>query len=305
MAEPTLVVMAAGLGRRYGGLKQLDPIGPNGEIALAYYVYDALRAGFAKVVFVIGKGMKELFRERVGKDVEGRVDTAYVCQALGDLPEGFGVPAGREKPWGTGHAILCCRDVVHAPFAVINCDDFYGPASYRILCDYLGSAKDEPGTSDYCMVGFVLKNTLSPHGHVARGICTVSTDGFLIRVTERTRVRSIEGAVKYADDDGRWVALSPDSIASMNMWGFTPGLFAELERKFVRFLEARANDPNAEFFIPEVVGELVKEGKARVKVLPTDETWFGITYKEDKPAAQQIIRDLIARGVYPKRLWGE
>lgn len=302
--KPTLIVMAAGLGRRYRGLKQLDSVGPHGEVPLAYCVYDALRAGFGKIVFVISEPMEEMFRERIGRYVEARTDTVYVYQRQDDLPQGSRVPPEREKPWGTGHAILCCREVVKEPFAAINADDFYGPTSYEILCDYLRRARDKPGNCDYAMVGFLLKNTLSPHGSVARGICAVSPDGFLETVTERTRVRERDGIIRYADDDGRWMELPTDSIASMNMWGFTPSLFPELEKRFVRFLEDRAADPNAEYFIPDIVGDLVTEGRARVKVLPTDEVWFGITYREDTPTVRAVIQDLITRGVYPENLWG-
>jgi NDP-sugar pyrophosphorylase family protein len=299
MPKPTLIIMAAGLGSRYGGIKPLAPVGPNGEAAVAYSIHDALKAGFGRIVFVIRKAMEAPFRERVGKAVEKTTDTAYVFQELDRLPAGkagFHVPAGREKPWGTGHAILCCKGTLRTPFAVINADDFYGPMSYAALADHLKAAPS------YCMAGFVLKNTLSPHGTVSRGICEVTRDGFLLSVTERAQVRRSGNSIQYADGTGRWVEISGETIVSMNMWGFTPGIFGELERRFVAFLEKSGANLKAEYYIPTVVGELVRERKAKVRVLKTEETWFGLTYPEDLAAAQQAVRDLIRRGVYPERL---
>jgi len=314
MARITLVVMAAGVGTRYGGMKQIDPIGPNGETALSYCVYDALRAGFDRVVFVIRERMKRVFRESIGQVIERQVDTAYVFQELDRLPPGAALPRSREKPWGTGHAVLCCRDEVATPFAVINADDLYGPTAYRLMAEHLarvahppsgeGTKTPPPGASlpHYCMVGFILKNTTSPHGTVARGICDVSPDGYLRNVTERTRIREVGGAIHYADGD-RWVELSPDSIASMNIWGLTPDFFEELEARFVRFLRANSDNPKAEYYLPEVVGALARGRKARIAVLKTNDRWYGITYQEDKPGVQQAIRDMIRAGVYPEKLW--
>ena len=296
MPNPTLIIMAAGLGSRYGGIKQLAPVGPNGETAVAYSIHDALKAGFGRIVFVIRKAMEAPFHERVGKAVEKIADTAYVFQKLDRLPPGFRVPAGREKPWGTGHAILCCKEAVRTPFAVINADDFYGPTSYAALADHLKAAPS------YCMVGFVLKNTLSPHGTVSRGICEVTRDGFLVSVTERTQIRRSGDAVQYADETGQWVEIPGETTVSMNLWGFTPEIFDELERRFAAFLEKRGADLKAEYPIPTVVGELVRGGQAKIRVFKTRETWFGLTYPEDLPAAQQAVRDLIRRGVYPSRL---
>jgi hypothetical protein len=297
--------MAAGIGRRYGGLKQIDPIGPHGEIILDYSVYDALRAGFEHVVFVINKEIEQAFRERVGSTIEGQVETRYVFQELEDVPYGFEVPADRQKPWGTGHATLSCRDVVGSPFAVINADDFYGRSSFRTLCDYLTGAHDRSGVFDCCMVGYVLENTLSTHGYVARGVCEVDADGFLVDIHERTRIQRLDGNVKYTENGATWIELPPESVVSINMWGFTPSLFGELEARFAQFL--RRNQPNiqkAEFFLPAVIGELVKENVARVKVLSTDERWYGITYQQDKPRVTQAIQALIRQGVYPEQLWG-
>lgn len=303
MVKPTLVVMAAGMGSRYGGLKQMEAVGPGGETVIDYCVYDALRAGFGKVVFVVRRAMETDFRARIGRAIEAQVETAYAFQELDCLPAGMTVPPGREKPWGTGHAVLCCRGVVGDAFAAINADDYYGPESYRILCDYLGEAKDGPGGYDYCMTGFDMRNVLSPHGYVSRGVCEVDADGLLKGVTERTRIQRFEDGIKYADDDGEWVALSGDTVASMNIWGFTPSIFAELDERFARFLRARGSDPKAELFLPEVVGDLIAEGRARVRVLHTDEKWFGVTYKEDLAGFREAILRKIEEGVYPGRLW--
>ena len=316
MRKPTLVIMAAGVGRRYGGLKQVDGIGPHGEPALAYAVYDALRAGFARIVFVVRESIRDAFRDAVARDIEKRVETAYVCQELDGLPDGFTVPEGREKPWGTGHAVLCCRDAVDSPFAVVNADDFYGRSSYVLLARDLNRASNpkfhppEAGKirnpqlpHDFCLVGFSLKNTLSPHGHVARGICEVGGDLFLQRVVERTRIQEADGRIVDEDDGGAVVELAPDSIASMNIWGFTPDVFPHLHDQFIAFLQARGSDPTSEFYLPEAVGGMAGDGIARVRVLKTDEKWFGITYREDKPRVQKAIRELVDRGVYPERLW--
>jgi hypothetical protein len=305
MSKPTLVVMAAGIGSRYGGLKQIDPVGPNGEIILDYSVYDALNVGFGKVVFVIKQDIEEAFRERVGKSIEKRCETIYVFQQVEDVPEGFEVPPDRQKPWGTGHATLSCGNVVDSPFAVINADDFYGQSSYQTLCDYLRSAQDHDGVYNYCMVGYVLKSTLTEHGHVARGVCTVDEDGFLVEIRERTRIEKFGEIVKYTEDGETWIEIPGESVVSTNMWGFAPSLFLELEARFPHFLqENRDNLQRAEYFLPDVVGDLVRENKARVRVLSTNQRWFGVTYKQDKPRAQQAIRDLIRRGVYPENLWG-
>jgi hypothetical protein len=305
MSNPTLVVMAAGIGRRYGGLKQIDPIGPAGEIILDYSVYDALRAGFESVVFVISQEIEGAFRDRVGKTIERQVETRYVFQELADVPDGFEIPADRQKPWGTGHATLSCRHVVRSPFAVINADDFYGRSSFQALGDYLRDAQDRHGVYNYCMVGYVLENTLSAHGHVARGVCEVDAGGFLVDVHERTRIQRFNGGVKYSDGGESWVELSAASVVSMNMWGFTPSLFGELEARFAQFLRRnRARIRAAEYFLPDVIGELVQENVARVKVLPTDERWYGITYQEDKPRVKEAIRALIRQGAYPEQLWG-
>ena len=304
MIKPTLIVMAAGMGSRYGGLKQLDPVGPNGEIILDYSVYDALRAGFGKVVFVIKEEFEQTFRGQVGTTIGKHCETAYVFQKIQDVPPDFVIPPDRKKPWGTGHAVLSCKDVVHTPFAVINADDFYGRASYQVLCDYLKNAQDRAEVYDYCMVGFVLENTLTEHGHVARGVCSLDEKGFLIGIRERTRVERFENAVRYTEDGETWVEIPNNTIASLNMGGFTPSFFAELEAHFRSFLQENGHNIKAELFLPAVVGSLIKAKKARVQVLATSERWFGVTYQQDKPRVKQAIQDLIRRGDYPERLWG-
>ncbi len=303
MGETALIVMAAGIGSRYGGLKQIDPVGPNGEKIVDYSVYDARRAGFRKVVFVIRREMEEDFRTHIGRRIEEQIETAYVYQELAPLPEGFTVPEGRIKPWGTAHAVAACREAVRTPFAVINADDFYGPSAFRLLGDFLGKAEDSEGVQEYCLVGYLLGNTLSEHGHVSRGVCEVAPDGTLRTIRERVRIQRFGDAIRHTEDGEHWIDLPADSVVSMNMWGFTPSLFEELDTGFVEFLEARGTDLKAEYFLPERVGELVAAGRARVKVLRTGERWFGITYKEDKPFVEQAVRALIERGVYPPSLW--
>jgi dTDP-glucose pyrophosphorylase len=297
--------MAAGVGSRYGGLKQIDPVGPGGEIILDYSVHDALEAGFGRVVFVIKKEIEDAFRERVGESIEKQCETAYVYQRLDDLPDGFEVPPQRSKPWGTAHAVLSCRDTVEPPFAVINADDFYGRSAFRALGDYLASARDRDGVYDYCMVGYVLGNTLTEHGHVARGVCTVDAEGFLVGIREHTRIERHDGGARTSEDGGEtWAAIAADSVVSMNLWGFTPGVFGELAARFPHFLHERRGDIlKAEYFLPDVIGQLIGEGKARVRVLPTDERWFGVTYREDRPRVKQAVQDMVRRGVYPERLW--
>ena len=303
MSNPTLVVMAAGIGSRYGGLKQIDPIGPNGEIIIDYSVYDALRAGFARVVFIVRDEIKDEFSALMGNKLAGRCEVSYVIQRLDDLPGGYAVPEGRSKPWGTAHAVYACRDVIDGPFAVINADDFYGRDAYRLLYDYLVQASDEGGVYDYCMVSYLLGKTLTKSGHVARGVCAVSDDDYLIEIHERKHIELFNGKPRYTEDGESWVRASPDAPVSMNMWGFTPSLISELAPRFSRFL-AVMSDPNRdEYLLPEVVGELITEKRARVKVLPTKEQWFGVTYREDRPRVQKEIRALIEKGIYPHDLW--
>jgi hypothetical protein len=305
MSDPTLVILAGGIGSRYGGLKQADPIGPNGELIIHYSVYDALKAGFGHVVFLIRRDIEDAFRERIGNGVERHTDVTYAFQDLENIPAGLTIPDRRTKPWGTGHAVLCCKDVVHGNFAAINADDFYGKTAYAALADYLRVAADTPNGYAYSMVGYVLSNTLSEHGHVARGVCQVDADGYLTGVRERLHIESLPKGIMDRLEDGSLVPFATDSTVSMNIWGFTPSLFGELEVLFPRFLEESvpANPLKAEFLLPNIVGDLVQDGKARVKVLPTNEKWFGVTYQADRPRVQAAVRELIAQGRYPARLW--
>ena len=305
MASLTLVVMAAGIGSRYGGLKQIDPVGPSGEIVVDYSIYDALRAGFDKVVFIIRREIEDAFRRRVDRTIQDRVETDYVLQELDALPEGFHVPPGRTKPWGTAHAILLAKDKVRTPFAAINADDYYGRTAFGSIAAHLRKAADTPAFYDYAMVGYILESTLSDHGHVARGVCTADPEGCLIDICERLMVQRFEDGIKFTENGRDWIDLPADSIVSLNIWGFTPSIFGEIEARFPVFLKANPSSIiKAEFLIPEIVGKLVREKKARVKVLPTHEIWYGVTYPEDRPRVQAAIRELIARGLYPENLWG-
>ena len=306
MGEPTLVVLAAGIGSRYGALKQLDPIGPTGELIVDYSIYDALQAGFRQVVFVINQEFEEAFRHRIGRNIEARCDTHYAFQRLDDLPDGFEVHPGRLKPWGTGQATLSCRQVVHTPFAVINADDLYGRSAFLALCERLRLAQDGSPPYDYCMVGYSIENILSEHGYVARGVCTVNAAGYLQEIHERTRIEKLGEAARYTEDGQTWIGIPRGTPVSMNIWGFTPSLFRELAAQFTQFLrENQANLLNAEFYLPQVVGELIRQNRATVKVLPSNEQWFGITYQEDKPRVEKAIRNLVRLGVYPENLWAE
>jgi hypothetical protein len=299
--KPTLVVMAAGVGSRYGGLKQIDPVGPNGEIILDYSVYDAVRAGFGKVVFIIRRDIEKDFKAIIGSHFTGRVNVDYVFQELNDLPAGFGVPEGRSKPWGTAHAVRSCRNAVKEPFGVINADDLYGAQSYKFLADYL--SKLSPSDNEYAMVGFKISNTLSDHGHVTRGICEVDDRGMLKTVVERFKIEKTAGGARYQDEKEQWVPLNGDAIASMNMWGFTPTLFGYLEQKLPIFLKGAANNLKAEFLMPSVVDELIKARKISLKVLDTPAKWLGITYKEDKPEVVRSVGELVKNKTYPSPLW--
>jgi UTP-glucose-1-phosphate uridylyltransferase len=288
--------MAAGIGSRYGGLKQIDPVGPSGEIVLDYSVYDAIQAGFGKVVFIIRPDIEEAFKEVIGTKLDGRIKVEYVFQTVDKLPGGFSVPDGRTKPWGTGQAVLMAKPVVHEPFAVINADDFYGRESLRVVADRLKAA-DVNGT-DFCMAGFYIKNTLSPHGGVARGYCDVK-NGKLQHIVERFNIeRKPDGVIRY--DGGE---MADDDMVSMNTWGFTPKLFDFLERGFEEFLAAKGSELKSEFYLLEVVDGMIQRGDAEVAVLPTNEKWMGVTYADDKPQVMTGIRALVNAGVYPADLW--
>ncbi|MCI2425341.1 nucleotidyltransferase [Candidatus Acetothermia bacterium] len=301
----TLIVMAAGIGSRYGGLKQIDPIGPHNELIIDYSIYDALAAGFTRVVFVINETIEQLFRQRVGEAIEDHCETAYVLQRIDNLPVGFTVPPARTRPWGTAHAILSCKDIVDSPFAVINADDFYGRASFHILIDYLKKLRDNNDLIECCMVGYELEKTLSNHGHVTRGLCTVDQTDFLVKIDERSRIQKFGEVIKYSEDGIHWTEIGPETIVSMNMWGFVPSLFSELETRFPSFLREKQDEiEQAEFLLPSVIGSILNEQRARVKVLPTCEQWFGVTYQQDRAQARDAIALLIQQGLYPKKLWG-
>ena len=305
MRKTTLVVMAAGIGSRFGGgIKQLEPVGPSGEIIMDYSVYDAIQAGFDKVVFIIRKDLEKDFREIIGNRMEKIVETAYAFQELDDLPAGFQRPEGRTKPWGTGQAILCCKDLVQEPFAVINADDYYGKEAFVKVHDYLAGEHPACGKMDFCMAGFQLGNTLSENGGVTRGICSVNEDGHLTKVTEtKNIVKTPEGAAVQGED-GHLTSVAADCPVSMNMWGFTPEIFEVLENGFAEFLKNLSDPMKGEYLIPTIVDGLIQEQKANVTVLESRDKWFGVTYKEDKPAVVRSFRELIDAGVYREKLFG-
>jgi NDP-sugar pyrophosphorylase family protein len=300
--KPTLLVLAAGMGSRYGGLKQIDPVGPMGETIIDYSVFDALRGGFGKIVFVIRKDIEEAFKKTFGRRFESKIAVEYTFQELDLLPSGFKFPPGRTKPWGTGHAIWIAENKIAEPFAVINGDDFYGAESFKKIAHYLQTASDAQ-YAEYSMVGFVLRNTLSEHGSVARGVCQLDANGFLQTVTEYTKIEKKGAGAQHVEADGQTKQFSADEIVSMNLWGFTPSIFKSLHSQFTEFLKAKGNEEKSEFFIPSVVNRLITEKKARVKVLETKERWFGITYLADKATVSNNILELVRSGHYPKELW--
>lgn len=307
MKDPILVIMAAGMGSRYGGLKQIDPVDEAGDIIMDFSVFDAMKAGFKKFVFVIKKEIEKDFKEVIGNRIEKLAEVHYVFQELGKVPAGTEIPEGRVKPWGTGHAILCCKDVLDAPFAVINADDFYGRDAFQKLYNHLTSIQEEKPMK-IAMVGYVLENTLTDNGHVARGVCQVSEDGYLQKIDERTMIQKIDGQAHYSEDGGEsFVPVANDAPVSMNMWGFPLAYLKALEEKFPIFLQTtvKENPLKAEFFLPIVVDELLREEAATVKVLHSADKWFGVTYKEDKPAVMAGIQGLKDAGLYPQDLWKE
>lgn len=299
--QPALLVLAAGMGSRYGGLKQIDPVGPNGEIIIDYSIHDAIQAGFGKVVFVIRKDIEDEFRASVGSRFEGVIPVEYAFQDLEDLPAGYAVPKGRVKPWGTGHAILAARSLINVPFAAINADDFYGRAGYRLLGTHLSMAHDSAHI-DHAMVGYVLRNTLSEHGSVSRGICECDGDGCLQDVVEHVAVVP-SGNDARSIADGSETSISGDTLVSLNFWGFTPSIFGQLESEFRDFLSTHGDQLKSEFFIPTVVGSLVNRGMANVTMLESPDRWFGITYPQDKSLVAENIRQLVDEGRYPQRLF--
>lgn len=304
MNKVTLVIMAAGMGSRYGGIKQLEAVGPSGEIIMDYSIYDALRAGFNKVVFIIRRDIEKEFKEVIGNRIEKLIEVEYVYQDLHALPEGYVCPEGRTKPWGTGQAILSCKGVVKEPFAVINADDYYGSKAFQIVYDFLANIVQSNEKYEFCMAGYVLKNTLSDHGTVTRGICQVSDQQKLEVVTETFEIEKDGSHASAKDKDGNPLVLDLNSIVSMNMWGFTPEFIDELDTHFVDFLKGiPANNLKAEFLLPEVVASLIQEGKAEVEVLTTKDSWFGVTYKEDKEKVIESFQSLVNKGIYPEKLF--
>ena len=306
MKKPVLVVMAAGMGSRYGGLKQIDPVDKEGHIIMDFSIFDAVKAGFEKVVFIIKKENEQDFRAAIGDRLSEKIKVSYVLQALTNLPEGYVLPEGRVKPWGTGHAIMSCMGEIDGPFVVINADDFYGSHAFQVAYDYLTTHQDEEGIYRYMMVGYRLENTLTDNGHVARGVCEMDAQGYLADIHERTHIEKRGNGAAYRGDEGKkWISISGDATVSMNMWGFSESILGELQSRFSAFLEEnlKKNPLKCEYFLPFVVDELLKEGRATVAVEKSQDKWFGVTYKEDKPMVMAAIQNLKDQGVYPAHLW--
>lgn len=304
MKAPALVIMAAGMGSRYGGLKQIDPVDEYGNIIVDFSIYDAKRAGFEKVVFIIKRENEQTFREVIGDRVSRYIDVEYVFQDINNIPEEYEVPEGRIKPWGTGHAVLCCADTVNGPFVIVNADDYYGREAFELMYDYLMNT-DDNDKYQYSMVGYMVENTLTENGYVSRGICSADSEDYLDSVIERTHIEKKDGKIVYTEDGKSFTDIREGTLVSMNMWGLRPSIFPELKSRFIQFLknEAVENPMKSEFYIPKVIDQLIKEDKAAVKVIPTKEHWFGVTYMEDKPALVSSLRQLKARGGYPEKVW--
>lgn len=298
--KPTLLILAAGMGSRFGGLKQVEPVGPNGEAIIDYSIFDAARAGFGKVVFVIRESFAEAFKEKFDNKLKGLIEVDYVFQELDNLPSGFKLPEGREKPWGTAHAILVAKNAVQEPFCALNADDFYGREAYQVMSDFLAK-KAKPEL--FSMVGYHLRNTLSDFGSVSRGICSVNKNRELEKIVETTKIYKSGSRIYSKEDDGSEQILTGNEVVSMNMWGFHPAVFETLENKFVDFLKTEIEKPKSEMYIPSVVFEMIKDKTAKVRVLEADSPWFGVTYKEDKPIVVEKIKNLIKKGDYPKQLY--
>lgn len=302
--ETTLVIMAAGIGSRFGGgIKQLAPVGPNGEIIMDYSIYDALEAGFNKIVFIIRRDLEKDFREIIGNRIEKICDVAYAFQESDNLPGGFVTPAERKKPWGTGHALLSCKGIVNTPFVVINADDYYGKEAFVRVHEYLVSDEAQKDPFNFCMAGFILKNTLSDNGGVTRGVCKVDENEMLVDVVETSDITKVDGGAAVPDENGKMVPINADSYVSMNFWGLTPAFIDGLEDGFIEFLgNVKPGDIKAEYLLPTIIDDMIKAGKASVKVLETNDKWFGVTYKEDAPVVIESFKKLIAEGVYPEKL---
>jgi len=298
--KPSLLVLAAGMGSRYGGLKQIDPIGPNGEAIIEYSMHDAIKAGFGKIVFVIRQSFEQAFKDMIGDKLEGLCEVQYVYQELDKSLGDFALPEGREKPWGTGHAILVAADVINEPFAVINADDFYGGYSYKAIAEYL---TEGAGENDYCMVGYTLSNTLSENGCVSRGICQCDSDDNLQNVAEHTQIAQTDSSITCLDDAGKDKTLTGEEVVSMNLWGFGPSIFDHLKTRFAQFLAEHGNEDKSEFYIPFVVDDLITQSVAKVKVIKSEASWFGVTYPDDKPSVVTKVAELVENDLYPKNLW--
>ena len=307
MNKPVLVIMAAGMGSRYGGLKQIDPVDGEGHIIMDFSMFDAKRAGFEKVIFIIKKENEADFKEAVGDRISKYMDVSYAFQELNNIPEGYEVPEGRVKPWGTAHAVLSCIDQIDGPFAVINADDYYGKEAFQLIYDYLASHQDDDKYR-YTMVGYELGNTVTDNGHVARGVCSMNENGELIAIHERTRIEKRDGGIAFTEDDGKtWTAVPADTIVSMNMWGFTKSILKEIKEGFPAFLDKglMENPMKCEYFLTTVVSDLLGEERATVAVLKSADKWYGVTYKEDKPVVVEAIQKMKDAGLYPKHLWEE
>ena len=305
MNKPVLVVMAAGMGSRYGGMKQIDPVGPNGQVIMDYSLYDARRAGFETVVFVIKHEIEDAFKAAIGDRVSKVMQVHYAFQQLDELPAGYTIPEGRAKPWGTCHAVLAAKPFIDGPFAVVNADDYYGPEAFRVMYEYLSTHSDGE-LYDYCMVSYLLQNTVSENGSVARGVCQANPDGTLHSVTERTRIETYAGGIHYTEDGGEsWTVLPGETPVSMNLWGFGKSFLEEADRRFAGWLDENlAKNPlKCEYFLPLVVTELLEEGKARVQLLHSADKWYGVTYREDKPVVVDAIARMTREGLYPEDLW--
>ena len=300
--KPTLLVLAAGMGSRYGSLKQIDPVGPSGETIIDYSIFDAIRAGFGKVVFIIRKSFEQDFKEIFISKLQPHIPVEYVFQEIDNIPDGLTISPERTKPWGTAHAILMAKDVINEPFAVINGDDFYGSGAFETMAAYLTSLTAEQQT-EYSLVGYQVGNTMSEHGTVSRGVCLADESNFLKSVTERTNIQYKNGGIAYTDADGAFVFLKPETLVSMNFWGFTPEYFRQTEPMFRNFVKENSDSLKAEFYIPTAIDQLINNSQAKVKVLKSNARWFGVTYKEDKPVVIEKLAQLIKSGVYPSQLW--
>ncbi|MFZ4548627.1 MAG: nucleotidyltransferase family protein [Bacteroidales bacterium] len=300
--KPTLLVLAAGMGSRYGSLKQIDPVGPSGETIIDYSIYDATRAGFGKVVFIIRKSFEQDFKELFINKLKPFIQVEYVFQEIDKVPAGVDISPERTKPWGTAHAILMAKDVINEPFAVINGDDFYGDGAFQTMADYLNSLTEQQQTQ-YALVGYQVGNTMSEHGSVSRGICLADENELLVSVTERTNIQYTRGGIAYQDTDGAFVFLKPETLVSMNFWGFTPEYFRQTEPMFSDFVKANTDSIKAEFYIPFAIDSLINSANASVKVLRSNARWFGVTYIEDKPVVIEKLAQLIKTGIYPVKLW--